>query len=64
VLYGDHREGILDLPGTNQTYWDDLQARTNMLGALPRRGNATRYRAHDGAMAGDSGVRCYSVVEC
>ena len=54
--------GVLDLPGANQSYRDDLQARTNTLGALPRRGNEAGYRAHGGAMAGGSATRCYGVL--
>ena len=36
-LGGGHWYGVLDLSGANRTYWDDLQASTNTLGALPRR---------------------------
>ena len=35
--------GVLDLPEAKQTYWDDIQARANTLGALPRRGNTAGY---------------------
>ena len=54
--------GVLDLPGANQSYRDDLQARTNTLGALPRRGNEAGYRAHGATMASGSASRCYGVL--
>ena len=52
--------GVLDFPGANQSYWGDLQARTNILGGKPRDGITPEGRSRGGTMAG--GLELYATL--